>query len=105
MTTSELFKAVLGYEAARIESIYIVVDRVLLRIADHQANNVNFECFNDVEDYDAIVNVVISNEFVDESKFETYLDRRNINGQMIVVSESDNVADTAEYILNTIKGF
>jgi len=105
MTTSDLFKAVLGYDSARTASIYIVIDRVLLRIADHQANFINFECFNDIEDYDAIVNVVISDDNISDKEFESYLDKRDIQGEMIAVSINDNIKDISEYINSRVKYF
>ena len=104
MRTYELMEKVIGTNQDRANSCYFIIDGVLLRIADHQANNTNFEAYN--EGFNAILNVIISDDFVSEKDFNAYLDENNVNGEILVVSESENIDDVVEtikYYLNRLK--
>lgn len=105
MNTYELMNAVIGYEQVRTSSCYMVINGVLLRIADHQANFVNFECFNDDEEYNSIVNVIITNNIVNERAFEDYLDSKDMRGEMVVIPTSDDINESADYIKMVLRRY
>jgi len=104
MTTYQLFEQVTSSETSRANSCYSEIDGVILRIADHQANFSNFECYNDIENAKAVVNVIITNDFVSEKEFESFLDSNDLQGEQIIVSESE-FEDIAEYIKERINYF
>jgi len=104
MTTYQLFEQVTNNETSRANSCYSEIDGVILRIADHQANFSNFECYNDIENAKAVVNVIITNDFVSDKDFESFLDSNDLQGEQIIVSESE-LEDIAEYIKLRINYF
>jgi len=104
MTTYQLFEQVTNNETSRANSCYSEIEGVILRIADHQANFSNFECYNDVENAKAIVNVIITNDFVSEKDFESFLNSNDLQGEQIIVSESE-LEDIADYIKSRINYF
>jgi len=104
MTTYQLFEQVTNNETSRANSCYSEIEGVILRIANHQANFSNFECYNDVENAKAIVNVIITNDFVSDKDFESFLDSNDLQGEQIIVLESE-LEDIAEYIKSRINYF
>ena len=104
MTTYQLFKEITENETSRANSCYSDIDGVILRVADHQANFSNFECYNDVENAKAIINVIITNDFVSEKDFESFLDSIDLQGEQIIVSESE-VDSISEYVKERINYF
>jgi hypothetical protein len=104
MKTYQLIQEVLGYNQSRANSCYMVIEGVLLRIADHQANNDNFEAYN--EDFKAILNVVITDDFMSEKSFNEFLDSKEIQGEFLTVGTNEDLKETAEtikYYLNRLK--
>jgi len=104
MTTYQLFEQVTNNETSRANSCYSEIDGVILRIADHQANFSNFECYNDIENAKAVVNVIITNDFVSDKDFESFLDSNDLQGEQIIVSESE-LEEIVEYIKSRINYF
>ena len=104
MTTYQLFQEVTNNETSRSNSCYSEIDGVILRIADHQANFSNFECYNDVENAKAIINVIITEDFVNERDFESFLDSNDLQGEQIIVTESE-FETISDYIKEKINYF
>ena len=104
MTTYELFKEITENETSRANSCYSEIDGVILRVADHQANFSNFECYNDIENANAIINVIITNDFVSDKDFESFLDSKGLQGEQIVVNLSE-IEDVSDYIKQRINYF
>lgn len=104
MTTYQLFQEVTNNETSRANSCYSEIDGVILRIADHQANFSNFECYNDVENAKAIINVIITESFVSERDFESFLESNDLQGEQIIVSEAE-IETISDYIKERINYF
>ena len=104
MTTYQLFQEITNNQTSRANSCYAEIDGVILRVADHQANFQNFLCYNDFENAKAILNVIITNDFVSEKEFEYFLDSSDLQGEQIIVSESE-ISNISEYIKERINYF
>jgi hypothetical protein len=102
MTTYQLFEQVTNNQTSRANSCYSEIDGVVLRISDHQANFSNFSCYNDIENSKAIINVIITNDFVSDKDFESFLDSNDLQGEQIIVNDFDGIV---EYIKDRIQYF
>ena len=103
METYQLFEKVTNNQTSRANSCYTEIDGVVLRIADHQANFSNFSCYNDVENAKAVINVIITNDFVSEKEFESFLDENDLQGEQIIVNDFDGIVDYIQDRINYFK--
>ena len=103
METYQLFEKVTNNQTSRANSCYAEIDGVVLRIADHQANFSNFSCYNDVENAKAVINVIITNDFVSEKEFESFLDENDLQGEQIIVNDFDGIVDYIQERINYFK--
>ena len=103
METYQLFEKVTNNQTSRANSCYTEIDGVVLRIADHQANFSNFYCYNDIENAKAVINVIITKDFLSEKEFESFLDENDLQGEQIIVNDFDGIVDYIQDRINYFK--
>ena len=103
METYQLFEKVTNNQTSRANSCYAEIDGVVLRIADHQANFTNFSCYNDIENAKAVINVIITKDFLSEKEFESFLDENDLQGEQIIVNDFDGIVDYIQERINYFK--